>query len=243
MSLCNNNHKKICDHHNKNGKLMLKILAIVLMTVDHADRIIFDQQYEILTILGRFAFPLFAFMIARNALYTSKPGNYIGMLFLFGIISQPVFAFALDHPLLDPLNVLFTLGLGVLAIQALRQGIWWALPFIIGAGWFVDYSIEGVAVMPVIAFTIHSLRTRGIEHPLTLLGSTGVLALACCINSWSYVPYVIVAFLIGFLTLLPNVETFERRLQWKRFKLFFYAYYPGHLALLTWVFYYNRVAA
>lgn len=212
---------------------MLKIFAIIMMTVDHADRIIFVQKYQLLIIMGRFAFPLFAFMIARNGLYTRSPGKYIALLFLFGLISQPIYAFALEHPLLDPLNVLFTLGLGLLAVQAWLQGYWWALPFIIGAGWFVDYNMEGVAVMPVIAFTIQSLRMRGAGHPLTLLGGAGVLALASCINSWAYVPYVIVAFTLGFLTLIPSIDAFEKRLSWPGFRLFFYAYYPLHLALLA----------
>lgn len=212
---------------------MLKIIAILMMTVDHADRILFDERYQLLTIMGRFAFPLFAFMIARNGLYTRNPGKYISLLFLFGLISQPIYAFALGHPWLDPLNVLFTLGLGLLAVQVWLRGYWWALPFIIGAGWFVDYNMEGVAVMLVIAFTIHSLRTRGAGHPLTLCGGAGVIALASCINTWNYVPYVIAAFALGFLTLIPVIDTFEKRLRWAGFRLFFYAYYPTHLAVLA----------
>lgn len=214
---------------------MLKIFAIIMMTVDHADRIIYMQKYQFLTILGRFAFPLFAFMIARNGLYTRHPRKYIALLFLFGVISQPVYAFALNHPLLNPLNVLFTLGLGLLAVQAWLNGYWWTLPFIIAAGWFVDYGMEGVAVIPVIAFTIDSLRTRGVKHPLTLLGAAGALTLASFINAAGYVPYVMAAFALGFLTLIPALDAFEKRMRWPGFRLFFYAYYPGHLALLAFI--------
>lgn len=214
---------------------MLKILAIIMMTVDHADRIIFDEKYQLFTIMGRFAFPLFAFLIARNGLYTRYPTRYITLLFLFGFISQPVYAYALEHPLFDPLNVLFTLGLGLLAVQAWLQGYWWALPFIIAAGWFVDYDMEGVAVMPVIAFTIHSLHNRGATHLLTVLGGVGVIILACFINTWKYVPFAIAAFALGFLSLMPSIDAVEKRLRWPGFRLFFYAYYPSHLALLAFI--------
>lgn len=214
---------------------MLKILAIIMMTVDHADRILFLEKYQLFTVMGRFAFPLFAFMVARNGLYTRYPGKYIGLLFLFGAISQPIYAYALNHPWLEPLNVLFTLGLGLLAVRAWMQGYWWTLPLIIAPAWFVDYGMEGVAVMPVIAFTIHSLNQRGIRHAFTLSGFAVVIGISFLINAPSYAPYVIAAFTLGFITLIPQIDAIERRLSWPSFRIFFYCFYPGHLALLAFI--------
>ncbi len=211
---------------------MLKIVAIIMMTVDHADRILFLQEYDVLTIMGRFAFPLFAFLVARNGLYTRHPARYISLLFLFGVLSQPIYAWALDHSWLQPLNVLVTLGLGLLAVRIWALGYWWALPLIILSGWFVDYGMEGVAVMPIIAFTIDSINRRGAGHTFTLIGFAAILALSFFINSETYAPYIVAAFTLAFLTLLPQLEQIEKKMRWQSFRLFFYCYYPAHLALL-----------
>ena len=212
---------------------MLKIIAILMMTVDHANRILFMKEYQLLTVMGRLAFPLFAFMIARNGLYTRNPVKYVSLLFLFGIASQPIYAWALNHDWLQPLNVLFTLGLGLLAVRAWLAGYWWALPLIIASGWFVDYGMEGVAVMPVIAFTILSINKRGFWHPLTMLGFSLLIALSFHINASDYAPSVIAAMALGFLTLLPRFDAIESKLRWPGFRLFFYGFYPCHLILLA----------
>ena len=212
---------------------MLKIIAIIMMTADHANRILFVKEYDLLTVMGRFAFPLFAFMIARNGLYTRYPAKYIGLLFLFGVVSQPIYAWALNHDWLQPLNVLFTLGLGLCAVRAWLAGYWWLLPLIIALGWFVDYGVEGVAITPVIAFIIQSINQRGFLHAQTVLGFGLLIALSFRINAISYAPVVIGAFALGYLTLLPQLDEIEKKLRWPRFRLFFYGFYPCHLLLLA----------
>lgn len=212
---------------------MLKIIAIIVMTIDHAERTVFVAEHDWMIVLGRLAFPLFAFMIARNGLYTRNPRKYIVLLFLFGILSQPIYAYALDHDWLQPLNVLFTLGLGLMAVQAWKQHYWWALPVIIAPGWYVDYGMAGVAAMPIIAFTIDSINQRGISHPFTFLGGLCITGTAFLINAPSFAPYVLAAFALGFLTLIPTLNILEQKLRWPNFRIFFYCYYPGHLALLA----------
>ena len=222
---------------------MLKIFALLVMTIDHADRILLDHSVHWMTVLGRFAFPLFAFMIARNGLYTSNAKQYLKLLILFGVLSQPIYWWALDHDSFwDPLNVLFTLALGLLGVRAWLNGNWWALPFIVAAGWFVEYRFEGVAVMIAIGFTVDSIRNRGLAHPLTIVGGALIALLSCLINTGGYMPsdmltndyapWVITAFALGFITLAPRIEEFEKQFRWPGFRMFFYAYYPGHLAVL-----------
>lgn len=222
---------------------MLKIFALLVMTIDHADRILLDHSVHFMTVLGRFAFPLFAFMIARNGLYTSNAKEYLKLLLIFGVLSQPVYWWALDHDSFwQPLNVLFTLALGLLGVRAWLAGYWWTLPFIVAAGWFVEYSMEGVAVMIAIGYTVHSIRDRGLAHPLTWAGGLLIIWMACYINTGgyglsdmlgnSYAPWVILAFALGFISLHPSIEEFEKKFRWPGFKIFFYSYYPGHLAAL-----------
>jgi len=222
---------------------MLKIFAILAMTIDHTDRVLLGHSYHWMTIIGRFAFPVFAFMIARNSLYTRNARRYVLLLLLFGVLSQPIYFWALDHDaFLDPLNVLFTLALGVLSVRAWLNGYWWTLPFIVAAGWFVEYGVPGVALMLLIGFTVHSIRNRAPLHPLSLGGGLMIALLSGFINTsgygiaaWlgnSYAKWVITAFALCFMTLAPRIEAFERNFRWPGFRLFFYAYYPGHLAML-----------
>ncbi|MAA73126.1 MAG: hypothetical protein CMN28_00275 [Salinisphaeraceae bacterium] len=227
---------------------MLKLLAILIMTVDHADRILLDRlssDYHVLTVIGRFAFPIFAFMIARNSLYTSNPRQYVKLLLIFGVVSQPIYWWALGHESFwDPLNVLFTLALGVLCVRAWLAGprYWLALPVLIGLGWFVEYRMEGVALMLMIGMTVHNIRHRGVLHPYVITGAVVMAGLAYFLNFTSYNPqsvlyneyakWVMLALALCFMTLHPKMEALESRFRFTGGKLFFYAYYPGHLAVL-----------
>ena len=79
--------------------------------------------FEVLRVIGRLAFPIFAFMIAVGATYTSNIYKYMGRLLAFAIISEIPFDLGLyATPLNEVLhetehqNVFFTLFLGLMSI-------------------------------------------------------------------------------------------------------------------------------
>lgn len=49
----------------------LKIIAMLSMLIDHTGLMIFPE-YKIFRIIGRLAFPIFAYMIAEGCFYTKK---------------------------------------------------------------------------------------------------------------------------------------------------------------------------
>jgi hypothetical protein len=217
---------------------LLKLLALLVMTVDHANRVIWSKESEWMVIIGRFAFPLFAFLIARNSLYTSNPWKYLGRLLVFAAISQPIYALALDHSWLSPLNVLFTLTLGLLAVTCWRQGWFLLIPLPFLFGYFVEYGVAGVAAVGICSLLIETLQA---PSPASLLKRYGILAggiggllfLCTHLNTIFYLPWVVAAFSLGFATLLiPSLARLEACLDWRGGRWFFYAFYPGHLALL-----------
>ena len=64
---------------NKNGFLSassLKIMACVFMFIDHVGLEIFTQ-INILRVIGRLAYPIFAFFIAEGCKYTIQPLPHI----------------------------------------------------------------------------------------------------------------------------------------------------------------------
>lgn len=121
----------------------LKLIAMLTMFVDHAGKMLFPQ-YPIMRIIGRLAFPIYAYCLAVGCVYTRSPLNYIKRLVILALVSQPFYAVALDHsvssmyalsfadqPVRAALNfyihswhspsILFALALGALLIWSLRE--------------------------------------------------------------------------------------------------------------------------
>src|SRR5262249_26061534 len=92
------------------------------MVIDHVG-LFFFPQILLLRIIGRLAFPLFAWLIANGAYCSSNIKMYLVRLFLFAIIAQIPFFLAnrLIEPAFWELNVLFTLFLGLVAIVLMRK--------------------------------------------------------------------------------------------------------------------------
>ena len=59
----------------------LKIIAMLAMLSDHIGKVLLPQ-YQILQIIGRLAFPIFAFMIAEGCFYTKNKVRYFLTVFL-----------------------------------------------------------------------------------------------------------------------------------------------------------------
>ena len=66
------------------------------MFIDHAGKMLFPQISE-MRLIGRLAFPMFAYCIAVGAVYTRDPIKYLSRLALLALISQPLYALGLDH--------------------------------------------------------------------------------------------------------------------------------------------------
>lgn len=101
----------------------IKIIAITTMVIDHVGLFFFPDQIAF-RVIGRFSFPLFAWLIANGARHTKNINAYLVRLFVFALISQFPFHFA--HKLIIPdffaLNIFFTLFLGLVGIKIVRGG-------------------------------------------------------------------------------------------------------------------------
>ena len=98
---------------------MLKIIAIITMFCDHFGDA-FVGHFSSLNLIGRIAFPIFAFQISQGYIYTSNIKKYVARLLLFALISQIPFYLFL-HKFLPTsttyLNIFFTLLLGLICIM------------------------------------------------------------------------------------------------------------------------------
>lgn len=205
----------------------LKLLALVLMTVDHVGLMLFPQ-YRWLRIIGRLAMPIFAYMIAEGCRHTRSKPRYLLRLLAVAAVCQLVYFFVL-HDLQQCIFVTFSMSIGLICLYERRKN-WGLLTLGLAAAWFicrvlpdlipgftVDYGIFGV-VLPVL---IYLARDRW-ERLLNL--AAGLVLL--CLDSGGIQWYCLLA--------VPLLALYNGSRGKAKLKYLFYLYYPAHLVVL-WV--------
>ncbi|MDE2188133.1 MAG: hypothetical protein KGJ35_00185 [Patescibacteria group bacterium] len=137
----------------------IKAIAIVCMIIDHLGVFLFPQIFW-LRLVGRIAFPLFAWLIANGAHYTHDMRSYLKRLFIFALISQIPFTLAtqqISGPTIFYLNIFFTLFLGLSAIYVIKtqSNKWlWLISTLAAAGIadLVQSDYGAAGVLSIVAF-------------------------------------------------------------------------------------------
>ena len=93
----------------------LKIFAMLCMTVDHMGLLLLDN-FWLCRVIGRLAFPIFAYMIAEGCRYTRHRARYLLLLLGEGLLCSAVYYLAQGS--LEQ-NILITFSLSVLLIFGL----------------------------------------------------------------------------------------------------------------------------
>ena len=230
---------------------LLKLVAMLAMMCDHAGKMLFPQ-YAIMRIIGRLAFPIYAYCLAVGCVYTHNCLNYLKRIILLALISQPIYAVSMAHsvsamysvsfadePLRAALNfylhswvgkpsILLTLALGLILIWSLRERQLVITAAMLVFCWMVkgeiDYGMKGVVLM--------------------------LLFYVFCSHRWLSLPAVL-AFMVWWAMGSGNYTLFGVRFSSQMFavcalpliyintgtnirlpKWLFYAFYPAHLALI-----------
>lgn len=101
------------------SSFVLKMIAVFSMCFDHFGYLFSAGNFSFYNLIGRLAFPIFAFQISEGYTHTRDLNKYFWRLFLFAVISQipfNLFEYAFGFDL--SLNIFFTLLLGLTAIFA-----------------------------------------------------------------------------------------------------------------------------
>ena len=71
----------------------LKCIAIISMLIDHIGMVLFPEQL-IFRMIGRLAFPIFAYVLVEGFFYTKNINKYLLRLGVFAIVSEVPFDLA-----------------------------------------------------------------------------------------------------------------------------------------------------
>ena len=223
----------------------LKLFAMAIMLIDHiayswhVDLVSYDVYY-VMRVVGRLAFPIFAYMIAVGARHTHDIRKYLLRLLAFSFISEilfdKAFRFAGTGKIveLEHQNVFFTLLLGLLALAFLqffqkRLGRFYMIPavavllLLMLAADFLSTDYADVGVLSIFLFYIAADKKPGARAAL--------FALAIVVLAFDWQVIVNTIELYALVSLIPILLHNGQRGA-KMNKWVFYAFYPGHLTLL-----------
>lgn len=202
--------------------------------------------YEYMRFIGRMAFPIYCFLLVEGFLHTRNVNKYASRLFLFALLSEIPFDFALEGTFWYPMynNVFFTLFLGLLCINCLnwiekmfqrwKEKNWdtfigncikYFLFFVVISGMSIvaeemlmtDYGMAGVIAI-VLIWLFRKNKTLGF--------CSSIMALGLLSSSTEYLA----------IAMIPVIQKYDGT-RGKQTKYLFYAFYPIHLFLLGGVCY------
>ncbi len=225
----------------------LKIIAAVAMLIDHVGYLMLPQ-YDVLRIIGRLAFPIFAFMIAEGCKYTKNKARYFFTVFGLAALCQTVY-YIFDKSLF--MSVLVSFALAILMVYALQNfkttlfshkstlmqkvlsaSLFAALVasvYLINLFVDIDYGFWG-CMLPVFASFFHAPQNCEISF-LQKLDCVPVNVLAMALAMLPLARSIGWLQMYSFAALVPLMLYSGKRGKLKM-KYFFYIFYPLHLVIL-----------
>lgn len=210
----------------------LKIIAMLSMLIDHVGLQIFPE-HQIFRIIGRLAFPIFAYMIAEGCFYTKNRKKYLLIVAGLGIACQAVYAIV-AHSLYQNTLITFALSIAIIfsvdnfSKEKTKVSLLIMSAVIISAiflsliapalfeneGFEIDYGFLGM-ILPVAVYFSPTKTAKTVSMCLILAGMTVLSKIQ------------IFAFLAVPLILLYNGKRGKLNM-----KYFFYIFYPAHLVII-----------
>ena len=211
----------------------LKLIAATAMLLDHAGILLFPKV-QLLRILGRLAYPIFAFMIAEGCRYTRNKLRYFLMVFGLGAACQLVYYFASGDTYL---NILLTFSCSILLIYSLQtvngaqnlkqqflRSALFASGLVAAMGidrlLTIDYGFWGI-MTPVFAAFSQGKGKTGSKLPVLMM-LVGLLFLGADLGGIQHFA----------LLAIPLLLLYDGQRGKANLKYFFYIFYPVHLAVL-----------
>lgn len=216
----------------------IKIIACFCMLLDHIGAILYPDLI-ILRIIGRIAFPLFAFLIVEGYFHTKNINKYLIRLGIFALISEIPFDRAFKGAWLEfsYQNVFFTLFIGLFAIyvydKTKSKNNTLAVIYLIGfmiLSIFIqsDYDVFGILTI----FGLYKFRKQGTLVASWLFIVNGAMVLLATNYYGQFtLQSMTQIFAVGSL---PIILLYNGKKGFN-IKYLFYLFYPAHLLFLWYL--------
>ncbi len=205
---------------------ILKWIAIIGMVIDHIGLIVLADN-EAWRTIGRISFPIFGFVLVHNFLFFTKDKKkYINRLWLFAVISQPIYMLTIKNEL----NVFFILALSLSSIWIIQsiakeerkerdKYIAYIVIMLLGTliSSFMSYGIIGFLFLHSLFFAFHFKKNCILSLVFLILLNYG--------NIYYAAGGLITPLIVHFIDKI-NIEI-PRSGKW-----FFYLFYPTHLIII-----------
>lgn len=220
---------------------MLKIIAVTAMVIDHIGAVFFEQMI-ILRIIGRVAFPIFAFYVAMGFTWTTDNKKYLMRMFGFAVITQIPYSFfsLILTGNYYYMNVLFTFGFSLSALTFFKRknyiltGMFVILPEIVAALTPVEFDYGSYGILMV--FVFYLFQKDKIIRNISILFLTIAHAFTVYIPRGFPFYYSFMDPQIYCLLALPLIDL-NYKLKANLPKYFFYTFYPAHIAVIVLVYF------
>ena len=210
----------------------LKIIAMICMLCDHVGLALFPEL-RWMRIVGRLAYPIFAYMIAEGYAHTKNRLRYFLQISGLAAVCQLVYYVALGSLYQ---SILVTFSLSILCMFAIdnfqrHKGFFsGALAMVVFGvvtyacrvlprkidGFDIDYGFLGV-MLPVVVYLV--------PNKMGKLCAAGVLLVAMCSTYLSDVQWFA-------LLALPLLLLYNEKRGKAKLKYLFYIFYPAHLVAI-----------
>ena len=204
----------------------IKLIAISIMLFNHIG-IIFFNKTPIFLKIGEIAFPLFAFCVAEGFYYTSNRKKYLRNLFIFALITEPIFDLAFFNRIFwFHQNVLFTLAFSVLFLMIYEHIKNNSKESNIVKGALIGFAFVLLLLISIIAFTDHCF------YGITLVFIYYLFRDKPSIKFILAAILLLISFQYKFALISIPILLLYNGKKGLNMKYFFYSFYPGHLLIL-----------
>lgn len=213
----------------------LKIIACVIMLIDHIGAVLLPQ-YIWLRYIGRIAFPIYCFLLAEGVHYTKNPQKYGLRLAAGALLSEIPFDLALFGGLTPycqsvmlTLLIAFCMALCMKRTKNTLLRVLLVIPFAVMAEWLrTDYGGMGVALVAVFVLT-RDLPYKGLVQTLCMAPILWMME-----GLWVDIAGVLIPVeMLALLSMVPiSLYSGRKSMTGRGVQTAFYLFYPVHLTIL-----------
>lgn len=215
----------------------LKFVAIITMVIDHIGVVFGTPFYNFFRLVGRFSFPIFAFLLTEGYSHTKSLSRYFLRLLVLAIISEVIYDYVFfdNFIYLNANNIFFTLSLGLLTLLLLDKSKTLILKY------FKD-KIDLMIILPITYLLI--IITMGLiaEFLNFSYGMLGIFVISFFYLFKNNFLLIVISVTLSTLILGEGIQIFSlfsliliyfyNNKLGRKGKWFFYFFYPLHILIL-----------